>query len=63
MKTPYSEEGLRKLDTLPAADAVLLAWVMAGRVPAYHAQAQDLVRETMPVLGRALDRLAEEQRR
>lgn len=62
MRTPYSEDGIRKLDDLPAADAVLLAWAMKGRNPKYHERAQQQVRDLMPVLGRALDRFLEQQR-
>lgn len=40
--------------------AIVRAWTEAGSHPAWHFRMQQIVRSQMPVLGRALDRLAEE---
>lgn len=58
VKTPITEEGLAQYDDLPAGEAVLLAWTEAGNNPRWHMLRQDDVRAEMPVLARALDRLA-----
>jgi hypothetical protein len=57
MKTPTTETGLRKYDHLPAEEAVRLAWQTPGPNPHWHTQMQAKVREQMPLLARALDRL------
>ena len=56
MKTPYTEDGLRRFDHLPAAEAVAAAWVWEGPQPDWHRQTQQ-VRDAMPVLARAIERL------
>jgi hypothetical protein len=60
--TPTTEAGLRRLDSLPAAEAVLVAWTAPGPRPDWHFKMQAEVRDSMPVLARALDRLAREGR-
>lgn len=60
-KMPVTRAGLRQYDDLPAAEAVLKAWTEAGSHPPAHRHAQNIVRDSMPVLYRALERLAEEQ--
>ena len=61
MKTPFTESGLRQYDNLEPAEAVLRAWNTPGPRPDWHAKAQKKVREAMPVLARALDRMASER--
>lgn len=58
MKTPVTAEGLVKYDHLEPVDALVRAWTTPGRYPYWHARAQHVVRQAMPLLGRALDRLA-----
>lgn len=58
--TPVSAMGLTKYDGLPAAEAARLAWTRPGIKPDHHARAVAQVRDAMPVLARALDRLEEE---
>lgn len=62
MTTPTTPGGLRQFDALPAAEAVVAAWMRPGRSPRYHKAAQADMRAAMPVLARALDRLAREAR-
>ncbi len=59
MKTPTTDAGLRRFDNVDPVDAVVRAWTTPGRMPAWHARAQRVVRSAMPVLARALDRLSE----
>ena len=49
-------------DRLAAVDAVTAAWTRPGPNPEYHRRMQAEVRQSMPVLARALDRLARERR-
>ena len=58
--TPVTKEGLAQFDSLPAIMAVAKAWSDSGEYPVWHYRMQQIVRKTMPVLGRALDRLIEE---
>lgn len=58
-----SHTGLRRYDALDPEEAILLAWTVAGGHPRYHAEQQQIVRERMPLLARALDRMAEEHGR
>jgi hypothetical protein len=51
-------EGGRKFDALPPEVAVRLAWTDAGSMPRLLSIRQDAVREIMPNLARALDRLS-----
>ena len=53
------EEGGPKNGTLPAEVAVRLAWTDDGCPPRLLATCQDGVREIMPDLARALDRLSQ----
>jgi len=59
-QTPTTPDGLRQLDELPAVEAVLRAWTDAGSQPQWHEQCKDELRDAMPLLARALDRLAAE---
>ncbi len=59
-RTPTTPGGLRALDALPASEAARLAWTVPGPRPAWHEAQRDEVRRRMPLLARALDRLAEE---
>jgi hypothetical protein len=59
-KTPVTKEGLVQYDELPSGVAVLMAWTEAGNNPHWHEMMQDNVRAEMPVLARALDRMANE---
>jgi hypothetical protein len=60
--TPTDPPGLSQYDHLPALDAVRLAWMNPGRDPEWHRRMQEEVRRAMPVLARALDRMADEHR-
>lgn len=60
--TPVTKEGLSQFDTLDAATAVAKAWSNPGRHPAWHFRMQQIIRTQMPVLARALDRLAVENK-
>lgn len=53
--------GVQKFDGMPAEAAVLRSWMDPGRNPEYHRAMQAVVRDTMPLLGRALDRMVEER--
>lgn len=55
--TPVTEEGLTQFDSLTATEAVAKAWTDPGAFPTWHYRMQQMVRKSMPVLGRALDRL------
>lgn len=61
-KTPMTKEGLEQFDGLTAIEAVTKAWSEPGDFPTWHYRMQQVVRKTMPVLGRALDRLVEENK-
>jgi hypothetical protein len=50
-------QGGRQYDALPPEVAVMLAWTDAGSMPKVLTIRQDAVREIMPNLARALDRL------
>lgn len=60
MKTPTTPEGLTQYDHLPPHEAVRKAWTDAGKNPPFHFAAKQQVAATMPVLARALERLARE---
>jgi hypothetical protein len=45
VKTPTDPPGLSQFDHLPPLDAVLLAWMVPGRDPQWHARAQQEVRD------------------
>lgn len=57
--TPVTEEGLKQYDDYAPGEAVILAWSEAGNNPLWHEIQQDEVRNKMPVLARALDRMVE----
>lgn len=57
-KTPFTDDGLRQYDNLDPITATIAAWRTPGPRPDWHERARATVREVMPVLGRALDRLA-----
>jgi len=56
-KTPVTSEGLSQFDDLEPSDAVKKAWLDEGSHPEWHRQMQNVVRDSMPVLARHLDRL------
>lgn len=58
--TSVTQEDLEQFDGLTAIEAVAKAWSESGEFPTWHYRMQQIVRKTMPVLGRALDRLATE---
>lgn len=58
--TPVTQEGLTQFDGLTPTQAIAKAWVEPGEYPTWHYRTQQIVRKTMPVLGRALDRLSED---
>lgn len=58
--TPITDAALIQYDDLAAIEAVVQAWTAPGPHRGYHAAAAEDVRERMPLLGRALDRLAAE---
>ena len=55
------KQGERKFDELPPDEAVRRAWTDAESMPTVLAIRQDAVRELMPTLARALDRLSDSQ--
>lgn len=59
-KTPVTDSGLRKYDDLPPKYAVLRAWREPGRDAGWHEAQRRVLRRTMPLLARALDRLEAE---
>lgn len=61
MKMPVTRKGLRQYDNMPAIEAVAKAWNVPGRHPRAHEQAKREVKDAMPLLYRALERLIEEQ--
>lgn len=60
-KTPVTPAGLRKYDDLPAALAVVRAWTNPGNEPGWDSRCKREARAALPVLARALDRLAVER--
>lgn len=58
MTTPTTPEGLARWDHLPWPDNALAAWMDTGPNPEHHRREQDVVREAMPLVARALDREA-----
>ncbi len=63
MDQPTPAPNLHKYDGMDATDAVIFAWKYPGRRPDWHQRKVDEVRRGMPLLARALDRLAAEQGR
>jgi hypothetical protein len=62
VKTPYTDKGLVQYDGLEPLDAVIKAWTEPGPHPAWHEETKRVVRDAMPLLARALDRLTEAAR-
>jgi hypothetical protein len=60
--TPVTPAGLRSLDHLAPRDAAVRAWTDPGPHPPWHRKMQAEVRDSMPLLARALDRLTAERR-
>lgn len=56
--TSATAAGLRLYDHLKPDDAVVRAWSRPGPNARLHYEMQDQLRRTMPLLARALDRLA-----
>lgn len=49
-------------DFLPVEEAIVRAWGNLGPCDQYHITMQQVVREAMPLLGRALDRAVQEKK-
>lgn len=60
-KTPVTRAGLKQYDHLSPEDAVLKAWTDPGTNPGWHYAMKRDLHKSMPLLARALDRLAESQ--
>jgi hypothetical protein len=64
LETPMTEQaaptGLARYDDLPPAAAVAAAWSEPGASTEWHGRGKAVVTSTMPLLARALDRLAED---
>ena len=52
--------GVYKYDSLPAMQAVIMAWSVPGLNPQAHAAANAAIRKANPILARALDRAVKE---
>lgn len=62
MRTPHDPARVRQLaEEGSVEEAVLRAWTDPGAHPAWHARAQREVRNAMPVLAAALDRMERER--
>lgn len=61
--TPRTPEGLRSLDHLEPADAVLRAWIDPGPHPEWHERTRAELHLAMPLLARALERLERREAR
>lgn len=57
-QTPVSADGITIWDQLTPEEAVVRAWTDPGKHPSWHHRMQQVVFKQMPVLARALDRLA-----
>lgn len=57
--TPVTEEGLKQFDDLLPVYAAVLAWTDPGANERWHNKMKNDVREKMPLLARALDRMVE----
>ena len=60
IETPVTPQGLRKFDHLPPEQAAVEAWTSLGSNPEWGLQSKQLVRDAMPLLARALDRMAKQ---
>lgn len=56
-RTPITETALRCWDDLDPVEAIRRSWELVGLYPLHHFEAQGIIRATMPLLGRALDRM------
>jgi len=59
--TPTTARSHTKWDDLPPEDALVRAWTEPGRNLRWHRMCIQVVRDCMPVLARALDRLVDER--
>ena len=59
--TPVTPEGLARFDDLTPVQAVVKAWTVPGSHPDWHNHMKAMLSNQMPVLARALDRLAKEE--
>lgn len=57
--TPRTPRGLVGLDHLPPEEALVRAWSEPGAASRWHWMCVQVVRDCMPLLARALDRLVE----
>lgn len=57
--TPVTRKGLKQFDRMTPEQAILNAWTQVGGHPNYHRKMQLEVRDAMPLLARALDRLVD----
>ena len=55
--TPTTPKGLHKYDLLTPPSAVVKAWTEPGVNRRYHERMKQEVRNAMPLLGAALDRM------
>jgi hypothetical protein len=60
--TPRTVTGLRQYDHLSPDEALAAAWANAGPDPQWHLAAQTHLRDTMPVVHRAILRIVERVR-
>lgn len=64
--SPFSESprpttrGLEKYDDLPPAEALKEAWLNPGRHPGWHHKNKAQVRQLMPLVARAIERIVKE---
>ncbi len=59
-KTPITPDGLIKYDHLSPMEATIRAWTIPGRELYWHIGMKEKVSQQMPLLARALNRLATE---
>jgi len=62
MITPTTPAGLQKYDHQDAVQAAINAWMNPGPYGEWHEMMKVNVRQGMPLLARALDRLSREAR-
>lgn len=60
LKTPYTRDGLRQFDHLSPEEALVAAWTVHGPDSQWHALAQAQLRDSMPLLHRAIQRIVEQ---
>lgn len=59
MKTPINISRIEIYDHLSPQEAVVAAWTKAGNNECWHRQCKVQLRNSMPLLARAIERLAE----